>query len=62
MFSIFCKKLVFGMQNNDTSIDPNLKLDDNSGTTPVDKGSYHRLVGKLTYLSHTRYILLMLSI
>ena len=40
-------------KSNDTPIDSNLKLDENPRRTPVDRGSYQRLVGKLIYLSHT---------
>lgn len=38
----------------DTPIDTNVKLGDIKDGTPVDKGMYQRLVGKLIYLSHTR--------
>ena len=42
-------------KNNDTPIDPNMKLDDDSSSTPVDRRSYQKLAGKLIYLSHTRH-------
>ena len=45
---------MLGCKSNDTPIDPNLKLDEDLNGTLVDKGSYHRLVGKLIYLSYTR--------
>ena len=37
-----------------TPIDPNLKLNENSNGTHVDRRSYQRLVRNLIYSSHTR--------
>lgn len=37
----------------DTPLDPNAKLWE-EGSDPVDGGRYHRLVGKLIYLSYAR--------
>ena len=45
---------MLGCKSNNTPIDPNLKLDEDSNGTPVNKGNYQRLVGKLIDLSHTR--------
>ena len=36
----------------DTPVDPNLKLTELQNSSPVDKGRYQRLVGRLIYLSH----------
>ena len=44
---------VSGCRPADTPMDPNVKLWE-KGDTPVDKGRYQRLVGKLIYLAHTR--------
>ncbi|PON86640.1 hypothetical protein TorRG33x02_175760 [Trema orientale] len=38
----------------DTPMDPINKIGQKEGKTPVDKGRYQRLVGRLIYLSHTR--------
>jgi hypothetical protein len=38
----------------DTPLIRNLKLEEHSDQTPVNKERYQRLVGKLIYLSHTR--------
>ena len=35
-------------------MDTTVKLGEKDGSSPVDKGRYQRLVGKLIYLSHTR--------
>ena len=35
-------------------MDPNLKLREQSNGSPMDKGRYQSLMGKLIYLSHTR--------
>jgi len=35
-------------------MDSNIKLGNEDGSAEVDKEMYHRLVGKLIYLSHTR--------
>ena len=45
---------MLGCKSNNTPIDPNLKLDEDSNGTPVDRGSYQRLVRKLLYLSRTQ--------
>lgn len=45
---------MLGCKPADTPIEHNLKLGEDSDGTPVDKGRYQRLVGKLIYLSHTR--------
>ena len=45
---------MLGCKPVDTPMDPNVKLELNGNGTPVDKGRYQRLVGKLIYLSHTR--------
>ncbi|KAK2984414.1 LOW QUALITY PROTEIN: hypothetical protein RJ640_009914 [Escallonia rubra] len=37
-----------------TPMDPTCKLGMKEGSTPVDKGRYQRLVGRLIYLSHAR--------
>ena len=46
---------MLGCKLADTPMDPNSKLGRNTDSAPVDKGSYQRLVGKLIYLSHTRF-------
>lgn len=38
----------------DTPMDPNIKLEAKPDDTPVDRGRFQRLVGRLIYLSHTR--------
>lgn len=43
-----------GCKPADTPMDPNKKLNKGEESSPVDKGRYQRLVGKLIYLSHTR--------
>ena len=45
---------MLGCKPSDTPMDPNTKLSDSSMQSPVDKGRYQRLVGKLIYLAHTR--------
>lgn len=45
---------LLGCEPVDTPMDPNIKLSDQSTSTPVDKGRYQRLVRKLIYLAHTR--------
>ena len=45
---------MMGCKPVDTPMDANVKLDNKEDDQPVDKGHYHRLVGKLIYLSHTR--------
>jgi len=44
---------VSGCRPADTPMDPNVKLWE-KGDTPVDKGRYQRLVGKLIYLANSR--------
>ena len=43
-----------GCQPTDTPMDPNHKLAYIKDGTPVDTARYHKLVGKLIYLAHTR--------
>ncbi|XP_057505369.1 uncharacterized mitochondrial protein AtMg00810-like [Actinidia eriantha] len=38
----------------DTPMDPNVKLETNLEDSPVDRGMFQRLVGRLIYLAHTR--------
>lgn len=46
----------------ETPMDAAVKLGSKENGTPVDKGRYQRLVGKLIYLSHTRpYISFVVS-
>ena len=45
---------MIGSKPVDTPMDPNLKDNRREDSTPVERGSYQRLVGKLIYLSHTR--------
>lgn len=45
---------MLGCKPADTPMDPNTKLGLGENDTPVDKGRYQRLIGKLIYLSHTR--------
>ena len=45
---------MLGCKPETTPINPNHKLGTDPSRTPVDKGQYQRLVGKLIYLSHTR--------
>ncbi|RVW74839.1 Retrovirus-related Pol polyprotein from transposon RE1 [Vitis vinifera] len=45
---------MLGCKPEATTINPNHKLGIDPSKTPVDKGWYQRLVGKLIYLSHTR--------
>lgn len=45
---------MLGCKPVDTPMDPNVKLEVNGSGSPIDKGRYQRLVGKLIYLSHTR--------
>ena len=45
---------MMGCKPADTPMDYTTKLGSVEGNTPVDKGRYQRLVGKLIYLSHTR--------
>lgn len=45
---------MLGCKPVDTPMDPNLKVNRSKDSTPVERGSYQRLVGKLLYLSHTR--------
>lgn len=45
---------LLGCKPVDTPADPNIKLGNQSISTPVDMGRYQRLVGKLIYLAHTR--------
>ena len=41
-------------QPSDTPVEEGLKLRVESDQVPVDKGRYHRLIGILMYLAHTR--------
>ena len=43
-----------GCKHDDTPMDSTKKLNQSEESTPVDKGRYQRLLGKLIYLSHTR--------
>ncbi|XP_073284995.1 secreted RxLR effector protein 161-like [Primulina huaijiensis] len=43
-----------GCRPAETPMDSTKKLDKAESDTPVDRGRYQRLVGKLIYLSHTR--------
>ena len=45
---------MFGCKPVDTPMDPNKKAKKGEDSSPVDKGRYQRLVGKLIYLSHTK--------
>ncbi|XP_031263275.1 uncharacterized protein LOC116121459 [Pistacia vera] len=45
---------MLGCKPAETPIEQNVKLNEINGDTPVDKGRYQRLVGRLIYLSHTR--------
>lgn len=45
---------MLGCKPAETPMDPNVKLNSQSNSVPVDRGRYQRLVGKLIYLSHTR--------
>ena len=45
---------MFGCKPADTPMDSNYKQSITEESTPIDKGRYQRLVGKLIYLSHTR--------
>ncbi|KAJ9556963.1 hypothetical protein OSB04_011577 [Centaurea solstitialis] len=44
---------MLGCKPADTPMDPYNKIGSKQDNTPVDKGRYQRLVGKLIYLSHT---------
>ena len=48
------KTSMIGCKPTNTPLDPSTKLSTKSAQGPVNKGTYHRLVGKLIYLSHTR--------
>ena len=43
-----------GCGPTDAPIDPNHRLADIKDGTPIDIARYHKLVGKLIYLAHTR--------
>ncbi|XP_062075252.1 secreted RxLR effector protein 161-like [Humulus lupulus] len=45
---------MIGSKPVDTPMDPNLKVNRREDSTPVQRGSYQRLVGKRIYISHTR--------
>ncbi|XP_028127083.1 uncharacterized protein LOC114323622 [Camellia sinensis] len=45
---------LLGSKACDTSLEPELKLNEDQGGELVDKGRYQSLVGKLIYLSHSR--------
>lgn len=45
---------MLGARPVESPMDPNAKLEIKPDDTPVDKGRYLRLVGRLIYLSHTR--------
>ncbi|KAK2976816.1 hypothetical protein RJ640_002215 [Escallonia rubra] len=45
---------MFSCKPADTLMDSTCKLGVKEGSTPVDKGRYQRLVGRLIYLLHTR--------
>lgn len=45
---------MLGCKPADIPMDPNLKLTVRTTEAAVDKGQYHRLVGRLIYLAHTR--------
>ena len=45
---------MIGCKPANTPMDPNTKLSTKLAQGPMNKGRYHRLVGKLIYLSHTR--------
>ncbi|KAK2452382.1 putative mitochondrial protein [Trifolium repens] len=45
---------MLGCKPSETPMDATVKLGNFEKGTPVDKGRYQRLVGKLIYLSHTR--------
>ena len=45
---------LLGCKPADTPMDPTKRLSRSEESSPVDKGRYQRLVGKLIYLSHTR--------
>lgn len=44
---------MLGCKLVDTPMDPSLNLSEQTSGSPVDKGRYQRLVGKLIYLSYT---------
>ena len=45
---------LLGCKPVETSMDPTKRLRRSEESSPVDKGRYRRLVGRLIYLSHTR--------
>ena len=45
---------LLGCKPTSTPMDPNVKLGHVQGNTPIDKGRYQRLVGKIIYLAYTR--------
>ncbi|KAK3018269.1 hypothetical protein RJ639_004504 [Escallonia herrerae] len=45
---------MLGCKPVDTPMDLTCKLGMKEGNTPIDKGRYQRLIGRLIYLSHTR--------
>ena len=53
MLDLLTKTRMFVRKPVDTPIKMNHKLGQIEYQTPMDKGCYHRLVGKLLYLSHT---------
>lgn len=48
------EKGMLGCKPADTPMDSTTKIGSKDSGTPVDKGRYQRLVGKLIYLAHTR--------
>ena len=45
---------MLGCKPTDTPMDSTCKLGMKEGSSPIDRGRYQRLVGKLIYLSHIR--------
>lgn len=45
---------LMGCKPVDTPMDPNVKLEANPKDSPIERGMFQRLVGRLIYLSHTR--------
>ena len=51
----FLKKArMSGCKPSETPMEPNLRLGDSDKKVPIDTTRYHRLDGKLIYLSHTQ--------
>lgn len=54
MLDLLKETRMMGYKTVDTPRDPNVRFGQKENNPPIDEERYHRLVGKLIYLFHTR--------